>query len=152
MLARDYCTSGKKPIVLSSHMIGGLKKDCAKMSKSDPDSAIFMEDSAEDVCRKINKSFCPEGEVEGNRTLEFVEYFAFKYFNHFIIEREEKYGGKVSYTDYKQFLEDYKDKKIAAPDVKMNLSRYINNILEPVRQHFQNDPKAKKLYAMVQAY
>ncbi len=31
-----------------------------KMSKSDPDSAIFMEDSVEDVNRKIKKAFCPE--------------------------------------------------------------------------------------------
>lgn len=28
------------------------------MSKSDPDSAIFMEDSVEDVNRKIKSAFC----------------------------------------------------------------------------------------------
>ncbi len=100
MLAREYATSSKKPIILSSHMIGGLKKDCEKMSKSDPDSAIFMEDSEEEVNRKIKKSYCPEGTTEGNRTLEFVEYFTFKYFGHFNIKREEKYGGDISFTNY----------------------------------------------------
>ena len=30
-----------------------------KMSKSDPNSAIFMEDEREDVERKIKKAFCP---------------------------------------------------------------------------------------------
>lgn len=30
------------------------------MSKSNPDSAIFMEDSAKDVEHKIKKAFCPE--------------------------------------------------------------------------------------------
>ena len=30
-----------------------------KMSKSDPNSAIFMEDAREDVDRKIKKAFCP---------------------------------------------------------------------------------------------
>ena len=30
------------------------------MSKSNPDSAIFMEDTPEDVNRKIKKAFCPE--------------------------------------------------------------------------------------------
>lgn len=30
------------------------------MSKSIPDSAIFMEDTVEDVNRKIKKAFCPE--------------------------------------------------------------------------------------------
>ncbi len=29
------------------------------MSKSDPNSAIFMEDAREDVDRKIKKAFCP---------------------------------------------------------------------------------------------
>jgi tyrosyl-tRNA synthetase len=33
------------------------------MSKSDPDSAIFMEDTAEDVRRKIKKAYCKEGVV-----------------------------------------------------------------------------------------
>jgi len=33
-------------------MLSGLKKDQAKMSKSDPSSAIFMEDS--EVLLKIN--------------------------------------------------------------------------------------------------
>jgi len=56
MLARDYCTDPVKPVILSHHMLLGLK--LGKMSKSDPDSAIFMEDSAADVIRKINKGFC----------------------------------------------------------------------------------------------
>merc|ERR1719440_174109 len=62
MLARDYCdASGRKikPIILSHHMLYGLKAGQAKMSKSDPDSAIFMEDTAEDVRRKITNAYCP---------------------------------------------------------------------------------------------
>lgn len=38
-----------KPVVISHHMMYGLKEGQLKMSKSDPDSAIFMEDSVEDV-------------------------------------------------------------------------------------------------------
>jgi tyrosyl-tRNA synthetase len=50
MLAREYCdqTTPKikfKPIILSHHMLMGLKEGQEKMSKSDPDSAIFMEDT-----------------------------------------------------------------------------------------------------------
>jgi tyrosyl-tRNA synthetase len=49
MLAREYCDVAKpkirhKPIILSHHMLAGLKEGQLKMSKSDPDSAIFMED------------------------------------------------------------------------------------------------------------
>lgn len=53
MLARDYLNYADvkkkyrfKPVVLSHPMLMGLKQGQAKMSKSDPDSAIYMEDSA----------------------------------------------------------------------------------------------------------
>jgi len=47
------------------------------MSKSDPDSAIFMEDSEADVKAKIKKSFCPVGIVEGNPILDYVKNIIF---------------------------------------------------------------------------
>ena len=40
-------------------MLMGLKEGQEKMSKSDPDSAIFMEDTEADLKRKIKKAFCP---------------------------------------------------------------------------------------------
>lgn len=47
MLAIDYCKDEKKkPIVVSHGMISGLIEGQQKMSKSNPDSAIFMEDTA----------------------------------------------------------------------------------------------------------
>lgn len=39
-------------------MLMGLKEGQEKMSKSDPDSAIFMEDAAEDVKRKVSTVQC----------------------------------------------------------------------------------------------
>ncbi len=50
MLAREYCDEARprikhKPVILSHHMLLGLKEGQEKMSKSDPDSAIFMEDT-----------------------------------------------------------------------------------------------------------
>ena len=58
---QDYITdekSGKirKPTMLSHHMLGALDGD-DKMSKSKPDSAIFMEDSEKEVIRKIKVRF-----------------------------------------------------------------------------------------------
>lgn len=44
-----------------------------KMSKSDPNSAIFMEDSKEDVDRKIKKAFCPPNVVQGNPCLKYIQ-------------------------------------------------------------------------------
>jgi tryptophanyl-tRNA synthetase len=40
-------------------MMPGLLEGQEKMSKSDPNSAIFMEDSEAEVSAKIKKAFCP---------------------------------------------------------------------------------------------
>lgn len=61
-------------------MLSGLKEGQEKMSKSDPDSAIFMEDSAEDVRRKIKKAFCPPGVVEKNPILDYSNHIIFGYY------------------------------------------------------------------------
>jgi hypothetical protein len=49
-----------KPIIVSHHMLYGMKAGQEKVSKSDPDSAIFMEDEPKDVERKIEgRDFLP---------------------------------------------------------------------------------------------
>jgi tyrosyl-tRNA synthetase len=62
MLAREYCDQVKrklKPVILSHRMMPGLLEGQEKMSKSDPNSAVFMEDSEAEVNTKIKKAFCP---------------------------------------------------------------------------------------------
>ena len=46
------------PIVVSHHMLKSLVKGVEKMSKSIPDSTIFMEDSIKEVERKIKNAYC----------------------------------------------------------------------------------------------
>ena len=74
-------------------MLGGLKEGQEKMSKSDPNSAIFMEDSEEDVRLKIGLAYCPPGVVAKNPCLEYVRYICFGALNEFIIKRDAKNGG-----------------------------------------------------------
>lgn len=109
MLAREYCDAVKKknkPIVLSHHMLPGLKEGQArffpsclfllcfvcsciewpcgrvrqdKMSKSDPESAIFMEDQEHEVNTKIKKAFCPPQQVADNPCLEYLKHIVMPY-------------------------------------------------------------------------
>jgi len=65
------------------------------MSKSDPDSAIFMEDSAKDVERKIKISYCPEGEIKENPILDYVKHIIFGWYDRVEIKRKAEYGGNV---------------------------------------------------------
>jgi tyrosyl-tRNA synthetase len=62
MMARECCEhieGAKKPIFLLHHMLPGLKEGQNKISKSDPSSAIFMEDIEAGVKSKIKKGFLP---------------------------------------------------------------------------------------------
>ena len=108
MLAREYCDAIKlveKPVIISHHMLSGLKEGQAKMSKSDPDSAIFMEDTIEDVNRKIRKSFCPEKIVENNPILDYCKSIILPSFGSYTIEI--KGHGKKEYKNYEDVVIDY---------------------------------------------
>jgi tyrosyl-tRNA synthetase len=74
MLYRDISPKlGWKKIVaihtpLLPSLQGGGRMDAAdvKMSKSMPETCVFLHDKPEDIEKKINKAFCPEKEVHNN--------------------------------------------------------------------------------------
>ena len=76
----------------------------AKMSKSDPGSAIFMEDSEAEVGAKIKKAFCPpppppplpgageaaeEWNPSDNPCLEYVRMIVLPRFGRFEVSRKD---------------------------------------------------------------
>lgn len=159
MLARDYVTNNysndksiEKPVVLSNIMIPGLMKGCFKMSKSDPDNAIFMEDTEEEIKRKIKKAYCPEMDLFENPCIDWFKYFIQGYYGEFELQRKEEHGGNKLYKDIKEVEEDFVKGDLFPKDLKDNLARGLNNILEPVRQHFAQNAEARKLFEQVKGY
>lgn len=157
MLAREYCDSTKpkvknKPIVLSHHMMPGLKQGQAKMSKSDPSSAIYMEDSASEVNSKIKSAYCPEKTVEGNPVLEYLRYLIFPKLGSLEISRSEENGGNKSFSSYDELEADFMSGALHPGDVKPAVAKAINVMLQPVRDHFKHDPAARKLLDQVKRY
>lgn len=122
------------------------------MSKSDPNSAIFMEDTREDVIRKIKKGYCPEKIVEENPILDYCKYILFPALGELTVKREEKNGGTVSYKTYVKLEEDYIKADLHPNDLKPTVSAAINDLLQPVRDHFSNDPYAKKLLETIKGW
>lgn len=122
------------------------------MSKSDPDSAIFMEDSEKDIKRKIKGAYCPPGILEENAVIEWCKYFVWMKYKTFNLERKEENGGNIVYDSFDTLCEDYVAEKIHPADLKANLLRYLNDIIEPVRQHFQNNPVARDLLTKVKLW
>lgn len=164
-----------KPVIVSHHMLMGLSKaphsteavDMAsnaikraierKMSKSNPDSAIFMTDTTEDIKRKINKAYCLEGDIKENPILEYCKYIIFESFdrlriNEMVIERPEKWGGSVILNSFQDLEQKFARKQIHPQDLKITVANLLDKLLQPVRKHFEEDPKAKALLEKVKSY
>lgn len=172
MLAREIANQlgFQKPIVVSHHMLLGLQhKPVAegtdtvtrtidlKMSKSNPDSAIFMTDSTEEISRKIAKAYCPEGIVEENPILEYCKYIIFESLerlglSEITIERPEKFGGNVSFTSYEALEGAFVSKEIHPMDLKNTVASLIDQLLAPVRKHFEENEEAKALLEQVKSF
>lgn len=155
MLAREYCDDIKKklkPIILSHHMLPGFKEGQEKMSKSDPSSAIFMEDDEAQVNVKIKQAFCPPNIVEGNPCLEYIKYIVFPWFERFEVIRKENNGGNKTFLSMDDLSADYASGALHPADVKPALAKAINEILKPVRDHFNTSNEAKVLLNTVKKY
>lgn len=156
MLAREYCDASKrkfKPIILSHHMLMGLAEGQAKMSKSDPGSAIFVEDTEADVNVKIKKAYCPPGIVENNPILDYLKHIVFAVdCPSFNISRSEQNGGDAEYKTYESLESDYLAGSIHPGDLKPAVAKAINELIKPIRDHFTSNPEAKKLLEQVKNY
>lgn len=164
MLAREYCDLiGRKlkPVILSHHMLSGLKKGQAKMSKSDPDSAIFMEDSREDVERKILNAHCPrvvqeasqtnedglgEGSDDKNPVLDYVECILLG------SPGSSLTVAGVEYTSYKVLEAAFIAAVFDEDALKRSVIDGINALLEPVRVHFASNAEAAALLEQVKSF
>lgn len=157
MLAREYAHTIKqkdKPIILSHTMLMGLKEGQQKMSKSNPESAIFMEDTEEDVKRKIKNAFCPKTVCSDNPIINYTQFIVFPALKGkpLHIERDEKWGGNISYNSFEELKADFVEGTLSPEDLKAVVCKQINILLEPVRKHFNTDPYAKKLLATIKRW
>jgi len=151
-----------KPIVVSHHMLMGLGEPPKtqgedriidlKMSKSKPDTAIFMNDSEEDIKRKIAKAYCPAKIIHENPILEYSKYLIFEKFNTMEIKRQEKFGGDLIIENYAELEKLYREGKIHPMDLKNAVAHYINEMINPVREKFEKDSKLKKLLEMIKGF
>jgi tyrosyl-tRNA synthetase len=151
MLAREYAGDKKKkfkPVIVSHHMLAGLKEGQEKMSKSDPDSAIFMEDSEADVKNKIKKAFCPPEIIEGNPILDYCRNIVIAYLGELTVHISNSNDGpsekeSVTYTCADELYKDYASGRVHPSDLKPAVTEAINRIIQPVRDHFASgEPKA----------
>jgi tyrosyl-tRNA synthetase len=148
MLAREAAEKlkWKVPVALHTPLLPGLKgvnrmdPVANKMSKSDPDSGILIHDSPEDIERKIKKAFCPP-EVEGNPLLAICKLLLFPKSPVFVIDRPEKFGGRLEFRSYPELEETYVAGKLHPMDLKMGVAKALSEQLAPAREYFERKPE-----------
>ncbi|MHA1210929.1 MAG: tyrosine--tRNA ligase [Candidatus Heimdallarchaeota archaeon] len=159
MITRDCAKNlGKpKPIAVHTPLITGLtgagsKMDSdadpdmakieVKMSKSKPETCIFIHDTEADLKKKMKTAFCPAKVVEGNPITEICKYVLFGRDKATLeISRPEKFGGNLEYITYADLEKDFVAGKLHPMDLKNAVAIELGKILEPVHKYFDKHPE-----------
>jgi len=119
-----------------------------KMSSSDPKSKIDLTDDEKTIKDKVNYSYCMEGNSDCG-IMEFLKYviMTIKSDNKekFSVERADKFGGNVDYSNYNDIEKDFLEKKLHPMDLKNAVAKEIILLLDKVDKKKLNE-LAKKAY------
>lgn len=153
MLARDVAPKlGRKPpTALHTALVPGLKADAgrmdpieAKMSKSDPDTGIFIHDSPEDIARKLKGAHCPAKELHGNPVLDLLRLVVWPRLESaggvLQVKRPEKFGGDKAYQVLGDVESDFANGALHPMDLKSAVAAALAAQLQPVRDYFGKHP------------
>lgn len=158
-------TQGKmiKPVIIHHALLLGLAKPSKfplptdpgelralrtemKMSKSKPDSAVFIHDAPDDIRRKIRKAFCPP-DAEFNPVLDWLESLVFN--NDLVLEvtRTPENGGDVTFNTFEEVKAAYLGGSLHPGDLKNATAEALIKLLAPVREAFEGDHEAAAVIA-----
>ncbi len=126
MLARDSAEKlgWKKPVCIHTHLLMGLQgpekiekqfdenaginlQISSKMSKSVPQTCIFIHDPPDDVKAKMKAAYCPPKHIQGNPVFELVKYVIFTEKASLEVPRPSKYGGPETYESCREVERAY---------------------------------------------
>jgi len=154
-----------KPVAVHHHMLMGLQgmktpegfesdsqmdiSISSKMSKSIPESCIYVHDSSESLRSKIRSAYCPPKEVENNPMLDYSKHIIFRKLGSMRIDRPAKYGGEVEIGSYMELEEMYMKGELHPLDLKNGVAEALDELITPIREHFERDKRARDLYDLV---
>lgn len=139
MFAREYLpkVGYKKRVHFMNYLIPGLGKS-GKMSSSEPNSKIDLDDTDEVIMDKIQKAYSLDGQVEGNGLLAVLRFIIFRKLESegrtLKISRPEKWGGDVEYSNYKDLESDFAESKLSSVDLKPVVAKEIINLISGIRE------------------
>ena len=138
MLARENLEKiGENvPVCIHTPLLHGLDGD-AKMSSS-KGNYIAVDDSVKEITKKINKSYCPQGEIEGNPMIEIAETFVYPNQDTLLIKRPEKFGGDIELT-HDELIKDFSEGNLHPMDLKNGIKDFLIEYFEPVRKYMEEN-------------
>ena len=143
MLSRElFADRGDEPpVCVFAPLLSGLAG--GKMSASDATSKVNLTDDSNTVAEKLQGAYCPQGEVEDNGVLEYLEYLVFPILDErgepFEIERPDEYGGDLVYENYDDLEDDFVSGELHPQDLKNAAAGYVSSVIDPVRERIDAD-------------
>ncbi len=155
-----------KPLAVHHPLILGLSKppvwpipeesqrdvlSAMKMSKSNPNSAVFVHDDPDVIRKKVAKAFCTPGEVAFNPVLNWIDRLVFGLGDAELrVERRAENGGAITFNAYSEVEAAFVSGALHPMDAKTALADRLIDRLEPARRHFA-DPERRAMLEEVEA-
>ncbi|MGC8940533.1 MAG: tyrosine--tRNA ligase [Candidatus Nanoarchaeia archaeon] len=161
----NSCEEQYKPIAMHTHLILGMQEPpiwpipknklketilAMKMSKSKPNTAVYLTDSEENIRSKLMAAFCPAKHIEYNPILDWTKHIIFKLNKELTIEREKKYGGEIHFNNYVELEKMFAEGRIHPIDLKNAVANALIDILKPIREHFENPKYHEMMHELEQ--
>lgn len=158
MVAREIAPKigREKPVALHHSLLMGLTSPkragyeenelldieiSSKMSKSAPNTCIFIHDSPKVISDKMKKAHCPPKEIMNNPVLEHCRHIVFREKDTLDIKRPKKYGGNLEIQSYGELEEIYLKGNLHPLDLKNAVAECITEVLEAPRRYFDSHPE-----------
>ena len=129
--------------ILSSLKASGIRMDSFdhKMSKSDPNGALLLHDTLEQVQKKMKKAYL-DPEDEHSPVYELAEHVVFPEFGHVQVTPNPKFGEPSTWNDLESFKSAVMDGTLHPFDAKMGVAAGVAAGLSSIAQHFEANPEA----------
>ncbi|MEM2020609.1 MAG: tyrosine--tRNA ligase [Zestosphaera sp.] len=123
-----------------------------KMSKSRPESAIFVTDPDEVIVDKVLKAYCPPRVIDGNPVIEIVKHVIFRgEERRFTVERPQKFGGSIDIWSQEELIKQYVDGVIHPLDLKKAVASYLTELIKPIRERLMSSREYREVIDLITA-
>ncbi|MBI4043681.1 MAG: tyrosine--tRNA ligase [Candidatus Diapherotrites archaeon] len=127
----------QKVAYVHTPLITALTGPGNKMSSSKPETMISVLDGEEEIMKKLNKAYCPEGISIENPVLQLCQLLVFPHQETLNVKRSAKFGGDKTFHSYAEVEQAFVKKELHPADLKNAVALALSQILEPARKAFK---------------